>query len=174
MFPNRGRFSRFWSTRRFAAPLLVACLFVAGSTVAAQRVTMPSFNLQLPGGSLARTSDWPLQGKWVLIYVEGRCQACVTLLGRLTQKDYPQLAARTIIVGGGMQPAEVKALQTRFPDLAGAQWYADPSKNAAPALNFHGAPVILGIKDRVSQWGQSGLSPDPKRLQPMLMTWVTQ
>ena len=166
--------SSFPVRKTVALLLLVVSALLAGTAVAVKTMPLPNLELQALDGSTVNSSDWPLQGKWVLIYVEGRCGVCTGLLVRLNKGDYPQLAAWTIVIAGGMQPKDVQALQQRFPDLARASWYADAPKNASAALDLRGAPVILGIQDKVVRWGSSGIPADPKRLQSMLTTWTTQ
>ncbi|PYV40043.1 MAG: hypothetical protein DMG09_07700 [Acidobacteria bacterium] len=146
--------------------MLVVSALLAGTAVAVKTMPLPNLELQALDGSTVNSSDWPLQGKWVLIYVEGRCGVCTGLLVRLNKGDYPQLAAWTIVIAGGMQPKDVH--------LARASWYADAPKNASAALDLRGAPVILGIQDKVVRWGSSGIPADPKRLQSMLTTWTAQ
>jgi len=166
--------SSFLARKTVALSFLVVFALLTGTAVAVKTMPLPNIELQALDGSTVKSSDWPLQGKWVLIYVEGRCGVCTGLLSRLNKGDYPQLAAWTIVIAGGVQPEGVQALQQRFPDLAGASWYADPSKNVSAALDLRGAPVILGIQDKVVRWGSSGIPADPKRLQSMLTTWTAQ
>jgi len=166
--------SSFPVRKTVALLLLVVSALLAGTAVAVKMMPLPNLELQALDGSTVKSSDWPLHGKWVLIYVEGRCDVCTGLLGRLNKRDYPQLAAWTIVIAGGVQPEGVQGLQQRFPDLAGASWYADPSRNASAALSLRGAPVILGIQDKIVRWGSTGMPADSKRLQSMLTTWTTQ
>ena len=166
--------SSFFARTTVVLSFLVLSTLLAGTAVAVKTMPLPNLELQAPDGSTVKSSNWTLQGKWVLIYVEGRCGVCTGLLGRLNKGDYPQLAAWTIVIAGGMQPKDVQALQQRFPDLARASWYADAPKNASAALDLRGAPVILGIQDKVVRWGSSGIPADPKRLQSMLTTWTAQ
>jgi hypothetical protein len=172
MLPN---FARRISRRcLFIFALCAASLFVVHLLRATQIAPLPNFDVQTLDGQTVHTADWPLQGKWLVIYVEPRCPTCVTLLSRLTAPDFPQLPAWTIVVAGGMQPGEVKKLQKRFPDLGNAQWFADPARNLATIFTLQGAPVTFGVQTRVVRWSISGILPDAKQFQSALNTWCTQ
>ena len=174
MFPKRVRgISHVVQGCGFVLALFATVLLFA-HLARAQSMPMPNFDVQALDGHTVHSADWPLQGKWLVIYVEPRCQACVALLGRLVAQDYPQLPASTIVVAGGMQPDDVKTFQKRFADLAGAQWFADPSKNASSIFKLQGAPVTFGIQNRTVQWSISGILPDPKHLRSALNTWCAQ
>jgi hypothetical protein len=160
-------------TALIASFAIVLCL-LTNTGRATQIAPLPNFDVQSLDGSTVRSGDWPLQGKWLVIYVEPRCQPCVTLLSRLTKQDFPQLAAWTIIIAGGLHPDEAKALQKRFPDLAAAQWYADPARNSSASMKSQGAPETFGVQNRNVQWSISGILPDQKHLQSALNTWCTQ
>jgi hypothetical protein len=151
-----------------------ACLLLAATLPAVQSLSLPDFTVQALDGSSSKSSDWQLQGKWLVIYVEGRCDPCVGLLGRLNKQDYPQLASRTVIVVGGAQVQDVQALRSKLPDLATAAWYADSTKNAPAVLNLRSAPVIVGLQDRVVHWHLNGVPADRKFLHSALTTWLGQ
>jgi len=141
---------------------------------AIQKMTLPDFGVVALDGTNTQSGSWPVQGKHLLIYVESPCQACVTVLGLLTKQDYPQLASNTIVLVGGMQPNDAQTVRKQFPDLAGAAWYADPSRNAVTSLKMQGAPVIFGIQDGTLRWSISGIPPDSKRFRSVLNTWCAQ
>jgi hypothetical protein len=161
------------SRNRNAWMLAVFVLFVVfvGAVFPAEPVQLPAFSVQRMDGSASKTSDWSVQGKWLLIYVERRSDP---LLRRLSQPEFSQLAARTTILLGGMQLQDAQAVQKNFPQLASASWFADSSRNAATALNLQGAPMIVGIQDRTIRWRVNGFPRDPKFLQSLLATWATQ
>lgn len=154
--------------------LLTAFLFLVHVGKATEVMPMPNFDVQALDGRTIPSADWPLQGKWLIVYVEPRCQPCVALLGRLSAQDFPQLPAWTIVIAGGMQSDDVKLFRKRFPDLANAQWFADPSKNTSAIFKLQGVPVIFGVQNRIVQWSISGIPPDPKHLQSALNTWCAQ
>jgi len=146
-------------------------VFAAAIVFAAEPVQLPEFSVQRMDGSTSKTSEWSLQGKWLLIYVEHRPDA---LLRRLSQPEYSQLESRTIIVLGGIPLHDAQVLQNRFPQLGGASWFVDVPKNATVALNLQGAPMIIGVQDRTVRWRVNGFPRDPKFLQSLLTTWTTQ
>ena len=160
-------------TPRWLWPGLTLGLALAGMQAAhaAAPAPLPVFSIQALDGSPVSTSTWALQGKSLLIYVEGNCQPCATLLGRLLKKDFPQIAAHTIIIVGGAGPAGAKSLQQLYPDLNSATWYADPARAALSALNLQGAPVTMGLNGKVVQWSWSGVMPDAARLRSVLNSW---
>lgn len=152
--------------------IILGCLFAfAGAMLGAQPGPLPAFSVQRMDGTAVKSSDWSLQGKWLLIYVE---RGSDVLLRRLTQQDYPQLAGRIIMVAGGMQPQDAQNLQNRFPDLVGASWYVDTPRNASAALDLHSAPVIIGIQDGMMRWRINGFPADRKFMHSLLTTWAAQ
>jgi len=170
MYLNQLRIS---GRPRFFGYLALSLMF-AGVALAVENRPLPSFEVQNLDGSVVNTSTWAMEGKWVLIYLEGQCGPCTHLLARLTKEQYPQLASRTIIIVAGSQPSDVKMLQKGFTDLAQASWYADPTRNAPKTLNLHGAPVTLGIQDKTIRWGISGIPPAPGLLPAVLKKWSAQ
>lgn len=138
---------------------------------AVPRRPVPAFKVQRADGSASSPSDWNMQGKWLLIYLEPRCGPCLHLLIELRKDRYPGLASHTIIVVGGVQSTQLANMQATFKNLSQAKWYADPGRNAARALNLHGAPVTLGIQDGVTRWGISGIPPVPGLLRAVLRKW---
>ena len=172
MFPNQRGLIRSQTGKRIVSCLgAVAALFLCTPTRAVAPAPLPSFSVQGLDGSTVSTATWPLKGNSVLIYVEGNCQPCATLLGRLLKKDYPQLASHATIVVGGLDPAGTKALLQLYPDLSSAIWYADPPRAAVSALSLQGAPVTMGLKGNVVQWVWSGVMQDPTRQRSILNTW---
>ena len=173
MCPTRRPKPLCSTTPRSFWPALALALALAGiqAAHAAAPAPLPAFSIQALDGSAVSTSTWPLQGKSLLIYVEGNCQPCATLLGRLLKKDYPQLATHAIIIVGGAGPVGAKSVQQLYPDLSSAAWYADPSRAALSALNLQGAPVTMGLNGKVVQWSWSGVMPDAARLRSVLNSW---
>lgn len=150
---------------------LIVVVLAPGYLAAIPRRPVPAFKVQKADGSASSASEWNMQGKWLLIYLEGRCGPCMHLLIELRKDRYPGLASRTIVVVGGMQPEQVAKMQKTFQNLDQAKWYADPARNAATALNLHGAPVTLGIQDGITRWGISGIPPVPGLLRAVLKKW---
>jgi hypothetical protein len=167
MFRNRlGK-----NGRLFFSGSVLAAIMITSAAMAIENKPLPSFEVKNASGSTVDSSSWKIQGKWVVIYLEGRCAPCTHLLVRLTKDKYPQLARQTIIIVGGVQAGDVKVLEKEFPDLAQAKWYADPERNAHKALNLHGAPVTLGIQDKILRWAISGVPPSPRLLPSVLKKW---
>jgi hypothetical protein len=170
MFPNPVRWTRRFKFLACLAPLLL----LVQAVVAIENKPLPGFDVQALDGSPSNSSDWAMQGKWVVIYLEGQCGPCTHILVRLKKDKYPRLASRAFIIVGGMQPGQVKAMQNGFADLSQATWYADPARNAVRALNLHGAPVTLGVEDKTLRWAISG-NPHSKELLPsVLKKWTAQ
>src|SRR5277367_4290657 len=107
--------SHLW-TKTICCLLLSAGLFLSAPTRAVAPAPLPAFSVQGLDGTSVPSSSFSLKGKSLLIYVEGNCQSCATLLGRLLQKDYPQLALHATIIVGGAGPLGAKALQQLYPD----------------------------------------------------------
>lgn len=165
---------RLVNRKSFVLLAVFACLIAVAAVSAVQPLPLPEFTVQALDGSNSKSSDWQLQGKWLVIYVEGQCAPCTGLLGRLNKQDYPQLPARTVIVVGGAQVQDAQALRSKLPDLAAAGWYADSTKNAPAVLNLRSAPVIVGLQDRVVRWHLNGVPANNSFLRSALTGWLTQ
>jgi len=156
---------------RCTVAILSVCLMCAPAVFPVEPVQLPAFNVQGIDGSVSNTSAWPLQSKWLLVYVEGRSDP---LLRRLSQPELSQVAARTIIIVGGLQLQDAQAVRNRFPQLASASWFVDSPRNAVAALGLQGAPILMGVQDKTVRWRINGFPRDPKFLQSVLTRWLTQ
>lgn len=182
MFSKRMFSRRLWSKRVLRNGwlgnacwlALVAGLLCASVSLAIAPTRLPSLSVKALDGTAVSTSAWQLKGHSLLIYVRGNCRPCDALLGRLSQKDYPHLAAHTTIIVGDVGPDGLKDLRKRYPDLSAATWYADPPRNVAAALHLQGAPVILGLKGNTVQWAWSGVMEKPAQQKSMLNKWCQE
>jgi hypothetical protein len=134
-------------------------------------VPLPDVQLTAVDGSTVKTAGLPSQGNWILIYVQPRNQFSDNLLRLLKREQYPTLAEHTVIVVGGSVD-DLKGVQSRYPDLATASWYADTNKSAFTTLKLSGAPTILGIKQKTIAWSLSGVLKDVNVSKSILNTWV--
>lgn len=158
--------------RFLSVAVLLFLIFMPGERVEAiQPVPLPEFEVTALDGQLVKSSTFALQGKWLLVYVRSNCQPCESLLHLLKKDQFPNLSQQVVLLVGGT-PAEAKALSARFPELAQATWYADPSKNAYTQLKLKGAPVVLGVRQDTIQWCVNGTLSDSNKLRPILTSWL--
>jgi hypothetical protein len=157
-------------TRIIAAALGMVFL-LSMAAAATEPVPLPDIQLTSADGSTVKSSVLPSQGNWLIIYIQPRNQFSDNLL-RLFKKDqYPNLAAHAVIIVGGTVD-DLKNTQARFPDLASASWYADTNRSAFAQMKLTGAPMVLGIKDRMISWSLSGILSDVNVAKSILNTWL--
>ncbi len=87
---------------RWTSALIVVLLVLATLGRATPLEPLPNFDVQALDGNTIHSGDWPLQGKWLVIYVEPRCQPCTSLLTRLSKQGLSEASRmdNAIIVGG--------------------------------------------------------------------------
>jgi hypothetical protein len=138
---------------------------------AVEPVPLPDIQLTAADGSTVKSNALPSQGNWFIIYIQPRNQFSDNLLRLLKKDQYPTLASHAVIIVGGSTD-DLKTAQSRFPDLASATWYADPNKSAFGLMKLTGAPMILGIKQRIITWSLSGVLSDVNVAKSILNTWL--
>lgn len=156
---------------RTIAVTLAAIFMLLTTAAAVEPVPLPDFQLTAADGSVVRSSALPSQGNWLLIYVQPRNQFSDNLLKLFKKDQYPALAQHAVIVVSGSTD-DMKAAQTRFPELALATWYADTDKSAFGLMKLTGAPMILGIKQHTISWSLSGILSDANVAKSIVNTWL--
>jgi len=146
-------------------------LMTAATAVAVEPVPLPDFQLTAADGSVIKSAALPTQGNWLIVYVQPRNQFSDNLLKLFKKDQYPALAQHAVIVVSGSTD-DMKAAQTRFPELALATWYADTDKSAFGLMKLTGAPMILGIKQHTIAWSLSGILADVNVAKSILNTWL--
>ena len=152
---------------------ILLLLLLAGPTLFAAG-TLPTFDLVGRDGRPFNSSALPTQGKWLIVYVAEGCSACDAVLGLFGESEPPNASARVVVIVEG-RPGSAAAMSQRFPALALAGWYGDPSGGAARALDVPLQPTVVGVTDRSVSWSlpfattAEGAKAD---LQPMLVRWL--
>ena len=145
-----------------------ALVVLAAGTGAAADRPLPAFHIVSATGQPVASADLGDAGRWLLVYTRPQCAACDQVLRLLVANDSesapppvltPQSLAHVRIVVGGVGGAVVNALRQRYPALAAATWYGDPSGDMAAALALHGAPAVFGVNDRHVTWTSQGALP---------------
>lgn len=156
----------------FAAIVLAA--FAAGAARAQGRALLPDFALTRLDGTVVQSSaEFPAEGKWLLVYVQANCRPCDRLLSLVKQDDHPELPFRMVIIaGGGLDTAS--GMRDKRTDLAGAQWYADESREAWASLHMAGAPMVFGVRDKTIQWSLSGMLKSDNDVKSILASWAAE
>lgn len=155
------------------ALVCTAVFALVGSLGAMDPVPLPAFEVTGVDGQVVKSSDLPNRGNWLLIYVTPQSHFCDLMLKSMKKDQYPDLPLNAIfIVGGSMD--EVKALQAKYPDLATAAWYADPTRAAFTQMKLHGVPSVVGINQQTMKWIVNGVIPDPGAFKAILNSWIQQ
>src|SRR5579871_2540013 len=156
MCPNGAALmDRFTSTHKHAARrsriatrLAIACaiaVLAARDGDAIERMRLPTFALTSVDGRSTSSDLLVRPGKWLLLYVQPNCVPCEAILRLVKKDEHPLIASHLVVVVGAATPDAVRDGAARFPDLAEAGWYADPSRAAVAPLRLPGVPVIFGM-----------------------------
>lgn len=151
---------------------LVVAIALGEGARAAEPMPLPDFDLTALDGSAVRSRDLASNGKWLMLYVQPNCRACDALLKVVTAAEFPPLAGRLVIIVGGGSTHDATSMSSRFPELAGAAWYADESRQASVEMKVTGAPVAIGVRQATIVWNFNGVLPDPIRMKSMLKSWI--
>ena len=154
--------------------LVVAGLGLATRTRAMEPMPLPLFEVTALDGVSVRSDRLPLQGKWLLIYVQRHCRPCESVLRLLKKEQVPSGIRRIVVVVGEVAAEDVKRMAEKFPDLVEAGWYADPEKQAFVQLGLQGVPVVLGARGETIEWSLGGLPAPPTDLQSIVTSWLAE
>lgn len=158
---------------RCAVVVIAAIAVVAvGSVRAIERRPLPAFTLTDLNGQPVASETLPTAGKWLLIYVQPKCDSCDALLRTIDVRDQPGLPSRMAIVVGRADAAAAAAQAARFPDLSAAHWYAGRDRSASEALKVVSAPMVFGVRDDRLEWSVAGIVPDLDGVKSALITWA--
>jgi len=162
------------SLSKISLALICSAIFtLVGSLWAMDPVPLPAFQVTSVDGQIVKSSDLPSKGNWLLIYVTPKSHFCEEMLKSMKKEQYPDLPLSAIFLVGGSVD-EVKALQAKYPDLAAASWYADPSRNAFAQMKLHGVPTVVGVNQQTMKWIVNGIIPDPGTFKAILNSWIQQ
>jgi hypothetical protein len=160
-------------TLAMRAILALTFVFVAVTLVAAPTppAALPTFTMTGLDGKPVSSSTLPAKGKWILLYVSPRSRTTDTIFSLLSKSQHPGIAPKTVILVAGTA-ADAQKLQKGYPDLAGAQWFADSGKTAVSALKLAGVPTLLGVQDKNLRWKVNGLPQDRAVFHSMVDSWT--
>jgi hypothetical protein len=153
---------------RTLAAVVLAMLLSASGPAAADR-PLPAFAVTDLTSATVATADLGDANSWLLIYTRVVCAPCEQLLNQWRVDDPPASTGRIRVVVGGATPADVAAIRQRFPQLAGATWYADADGSAAKGLALTGAPAVFGLRGQTIVWTSQGALPITRTL---IAGWV--
>src|SRR5713226_99720 len=160
--------------RRLCGWVLLALIFVIPAWAANPLpMAMPDFQIARPDGTAVSTTQIPQSGKWFLIYTKPNCVSCDRFLRIFSKAENPLLPSHIAIVVSGATPDKIAEIAGKFPDLADATWYADPSEDGTAPLQIKGMPVIFGLNGSTVAWSIMGVpSGDTVRLKAILKSWI--
>lgn len=152
---------------------LVVCGLMAEHSHAVQPAPLPVFQVVGADGAVVQ-SDHLVSGggQWLLLYIQADCRACEAVLQLIKQvQQHPNLPRRLVIIGG-MNPLDMNALAQKYPDLSGALWTTDTSRNVFRLLKLAGTPTVLGIRGQTVQWSVNGVLKDTQQYKEILESWT--
>lgn len=162
--------------RRFVPLVFVSVIVVCTSTRAGNAfpTAMPDFQISRDDGTTLSSTQIPQSGKWLFVYLKQNCAGCERFLRIFNKVDNPALPPHVVVVVGGMPPDKLDALISKFPELAQAQWYADPGESAVSPLQIKGSPIIFGVHDSTLNWSIVGVpGGDSRKLKAIFKSWAT-
>jgi len=153
---------------------LVQLVMMLAALAGISAMPLPEFELtKLDGTVIHSSAELPSEGKWLLVYVQANCRPCDRLLDLVKQDEHPELPWKMVIVAGGDR-ASANGIRDKRADLADAQWYADPSRQAWWALRMSGAPMVFGVRDKTIQWSLSGILKSDNDVKSILASWAAE
>lgn len=159
---------------KISVALVSAIFTLVTSLWAMDPVPLPAFAvINTADGQTVKSSDLPSKGNWLLIYVTPKSHFCDEMLKSMKKDQYPDLPLNAIFIVGSTLD-ETRAMQAKYPDLAGAFWYADPTRAALAQMKLHGVPVVVGMNQQTMKWIVNGVIPDPKNFKAILNSWIQQ
>lgn len=160
--------------RLFIPPLACAAIWLGLSAVplATERKPLPAFTLTTAGGADAQSAELTRDGSWLFVYVQPACTPCDTLLQTIDEAEQPLVAARMVIVVGGVDATRLAAFAARFPQLTTAAWYADATRSVPRLVKAPGPPFVFGMKQQITEWSMVGVVPDAASARSALVSWA--
>ena len=106
--------------------------------------------------------------------MQSDCRPCESIINVATPERHPGLADRLAVVVAGASARDLQALAARFPNLPESAWYADTDRTMFSRLRLSGVPVVIGLRDRMIEWGLSGVLPDAAAVESVLASWIAK
>ena len=155
--------------------MIVAALCLASPTGgwAAERKPLPAFALSAPDAAAVESSTLAVDGTWLFVYVQARCEPCDALLARIGGNERSS-ASRIVIVVAGMDAAGIPALAAKYPNLRASRWLADSARTAAAPLGVQAMPTVFGLRGPSIEWRLAGTVRNDRELDSILFTWLEQ
>lgn len=152
---------------------MALCVALTGAVLGAQqRNPWPAFELQQAGGPVSSESVVGTD-RALVVFVRPNCRPCDSLIGALAKWATPELVARTVLVVHGDAATAQSYVTATVPEaLSGVRWYADPQGGGFAALDFRGAPVLVGVEKREIDWTLAGVLARPDVLETVVRRWV--
>ena len=159
-------------SRAIVALTAIGFVVAAGRLTAIERKPLPSLTLADAQGQPVSNDALPSSGKWLLLYIEPKCEACETLLRAIDVKAQPALPSHLLIVVGRADGPATAAMAARYPDLVNARWLSDQGKSVMQTLKLPGAPVVVGLRKQTIEWSIAGLVPSIGGVKSALVSWA--
>ena len=161
--------------RRLVIPTLACAavwLWLEAAPAATERKPLPIFAVTAASGTEVSSADLTQDGRWLFVYIQPACTQCDVLLRTIDEAEQPRVAARMVIVVGGVDATGLAQVAARFPKLTTSAWYADPTQSVARLVKAPGPPFVFGLKQQITEWGMVGVVPDAVSAKSALVSWA--
>ena len=160
--------------RLLISPLACAAIWLGLSALplATERKPLPAFTLINSGGADVQSAELTQDGRWLFVCIQPACEPCDTLLRTIDEAEQPRVAARMVIVVGGVDAIGLAQIAAGFPKLTTAAWYADSTRSVPRLVKAPGSPFVFGLKQQVTEWGMVGVVPDAVSAKSALVGWA--
>jgi hypothetical protein len=157
-------------TRAIAAVAGLA-LLLSPSLSATERKPLPQFSVLSLSDQFVDSSTFVLQRNWLMLLVRPDCAPCDRLLAAIP-REFEGWPSRVVVIVIDADLAATAAYAARFPDLSGARWYADQSRQSYAVSTLPGTPIMFGLRNNVLEWSLVGLAPDVQTARSAMTTWL--
>jgi len=159
------------------AVLLAIAAIISGSAPNVNAVDagrLPAVAVVAADGTTVASAALAQPNHWALIYVPTECGGCGSLLRLVTREDHPGMPQRVAVVVAGVNAEAVRVARQQFPDLAEANWFADPLRAFATSLQLGTTPAVIGMNGNSVEWTLTGVLAASSDVKSAIERWLEQ
>jgi hypothetical protein len=159
------------SARNWLAAVVICAMSLAARPAAIERMRLPLFQLTAADGTMMTSDRLVRPGRWLMIYVQGDCRRCETLLRQVVKEQHPLVPPRLVVI---VAPpgADAVRMAADFPDLAESSWFGDPAGTAIAPLQAGTPPVVFGLDGGIIEWSLTGVLAGSPEMMSVLASWI--
>jgi hypothetical protein len=137
---------------------------------AAPIAPLPQFFVTgINGQPSVNSSTFVRPGNWMLVIVRPDCLPCDKVLSVMSEMNAgPSL----VVIVAGTDATGGAAYAARYPELASARWYVDPTHETSSLSPLRAAPLMFGLRANMQRWSLAGIVPDLDTVRAALLNWV--